>query len=181
MGSHSVTSVAAAPAARWYAVQAQPRREMLAQTHLRNQHFAAFCPVRRKMKRIGRHIAPTFAPFFPGYLFVQLDLEHQRWRSVNGTIGVIRLVGSGTKGELRPTALPEGLIEHFQKISADMGELRLQVQLTPGDAVRVTGGPFDQLCGTLESAGDLERVTILLEILSKQTRVRLSRDMLVAA
>lgn len=166
--------------ARWYAVQAQPRREALALRHLRNQQFEAFCPFQRRSS-VGRSRSAGPTAFFPGYLFVQLDLEHQRWRSVNGTIGVIRLVGSGTNGSLYPIPLPEGLVEHFQHLSAETGELRLEEQLSPGDKVRVVGGPLADVCGILQSSGELERVTILLSILSKETKVRVPRDMLIAA
>ena len=166
---------------RWFAVQVQPRRERIALWNLRNQGFEAFCPLRRGLRKVGRQTVMGLDPFFPGYLFVKLDLERQRWRSINGTVGVLRLVGFGDRGSGRPAPLPVGLVEHFQKLSANGGELRFQEILSAGDRVRVMGGPLDQLCGTLERSGDAERVTILLDILSKQTRVGLPRDMLVAA
>lgn len=166
--------------ARWYAVQTQPRREALALQHLKNQQFDAFCPLRRGLEQVGRHKSMGLLPLFPGYVFTRLDLERQRWRSVNGTIGVLRIVSFGERGS-RPTALPDGLIEHLQALSAETGEIKFRDELAPGDAVRIVGGPFDQLCGTLESAGELERVTILLDILSKATRVQVSRGMLIAA
>lgn len=165
---------------RWYAVQTRPRSEALALRHLENQGFEAYCPRLRRIKRIGRNKVATLDPFFPGYLFVSMDLERQRWRSVNGTIGVLRLVGFGNSDGGRPAPLPLGLVERFRDLSHG-DELRFEERLSPGDAVRVTAGPFAELCGVLESAGDVERVTILLDILSKSTRVKISRDMLIAA
>jgi len=112
---------------------------------------------------------------------VCIDTERQRWRSINGTIGVVRMVGSGDQDGSRPTPVPEGLVERFQNLSGADGELRFREVLAPGDRVRVVGGPLDQMCGILESAGDFERVTILLEILSKETRVHLSRGIVIPA
>lgn len=165
---------------RWYAVQTRPGRESLAQLNLHNQSFQTFLPKVRRLKRVGRRSVPCLCPWFPGYVFVHLDTERQRWRSVGGTIGVVRLVGfRGSDG--LPAPMPLGVIERLQELSSAEGELQLKEQLRPGDHVRVMGGPFDQLCGTLGAIGDRERVTILLQILSNETRVRLSRAMLVAA
>jgi transcriptional antiterminator RfaH len=166
---------------RWYAVQAQPAREQLALRHLSRQGFEAFCPVQTRARRIGRHSVTRLAPFFPGYLFVRLDLERQRWRSVNGTTGVLRLVGSGDRGRARPTPVPEGVVERLRELSRTNGELSFRPEFVEGDAVRVVAGPFDQLCGVLEQAGHHERVTILLEILSTEVRVKVSRSLLIAA
>jgi transcription antitermination factor NusG len=164
---------------RWYAVQAQPRRERVALRHLGNQGFATFCPMGWRTKRVGRHSVSSLDPFFPGYVFVSMNLDRQPWRSINGTIGVARIV---CLGHARPQPLPEGLVERFEALSdPENGQLKFRENLSQGDAVRVMGGPFDQLCGTLETAGNLERVTILLEVLSKETRVQLGRNLLVAA
>jgi transcription elongation factor/antiterminator RfaH len=165
---------------RWYAVQTRPRGESLALRHLQNQKFEVYCPRRRRTRMIGRNKVTTLNAFFPGYLFVSIDLERQRWRSVNGTIGVLRLVGFGGAQSGRPSPVPRGLVERFRELSHG-DELRFEESLSPGDAVRVTAGPLSELCGVLETAGDLERVTILVDILSQSTRVKISRDMLIAA
>ena len=54
-------------------------------------------------------------------------------------------------------------------------------RFAPGDRVRIMDGPFEDLCGTLESAGDKERVIILLEFLARKTRVEIERGRLIAA
>lgn len=119
--------------------------------------------------------------FFPGYLFVALDLKREHWRSINGTRGVIRLVGCGGSEEATPTPVPTGIVERLKELSAPNGELRFDEVLSAGDRVRILGGPFDALCGVLQEAGDKERVTILLDILSKQTRVEIERRRLISA
>ena len=87
---------------RWYAVQCQPHRERLAASHLINQGFGVHLPLREKTRRHARKIETIRTPFFPGYLFARLDLSRDFWRSVNGTVGVVRLV---TQGD-RPTPVP---------------------------------------------------------------------------
>ena len=50
--------------------------------------FPGILAARQKMRRHARKIDVVLAPFFPGYLFVQLDLQRDQWRSVNGTYGL---------------------------------------------------------------------------------------------
>lgn len=166
---------------RWYAVQARPTRERLALQNLNNQGFEALCPMQRKARKNSQRWQSVLRPYFPGYLFVRLDLERQRWRSINGTLGVVRIVGTGSDGQARPTPLPIGLVERFVELQSADGELKFAENLNVGDAVRIVGGPFDNLCGVLEAAGDVQRVTILLDMLSQETRVRVGRHMLIAA
>lgn len=163
---------------RWFAVQAQPRREKLALFHLARQDFTGFCPMRSTTRRVGRRRVTELTPLFPGYLFVSLDLNRDRWRSINGTIGVLRLVAFGSGS--RPAPLPQGFVERLQEWS-NGGGLGGGDQLRAGEAVRIIGGPLDDLCGVLETANDNERVRVLLSLLGKETRVTLRREYLIAA
>src|SRR3954466_10002823 len=88
--------------ARWYAVYCQPHRERSAAQNLLKQGFDTFLPLRRKIHRHAGKIEAVSAPLFPGYLFVRLDIALHRWRCVNGTYGVIRLVMQGE----RPSPMP---------------------------------------------------------------------------
>ena len=176
--STKAAPVAALSARRWYVIQSQPRRESLALVHLRRQGFTSFCPTRSKIARAGRRRVTVAAPFFPGYLFVELDLDVDRWRSINGTIGVLRLVSFGASG--RPAPLPLGFVEKLREMCANSVP-GADDGLEAGDNVRVIGGPFDDLCGVLENRSDGERVTILLSLLGKETRVSLKRGSLIAA
>lgn len=175
--AQSMSKLALKSSRRWYAVQTQPRREALARLHLERQGFASFCPLRRKIRRSGNRHVEEMAPLFPGYLFVALDLANDQWRSVNGTIGVMRLVAFGAGGS--PAPLVPGFVEHLAKLG-DMGG-GFGDGLKKGDRIRIMGGPFDELCGILESASDQERVTVLLSLLGKDTRVHMRRDLLIAA
>lgn len=178
MLSESIAKAAEEQCGRWYIVQTRPQRQALAEWHLQNQGFRTFLPKVSRAKRVGRRQISASAPWFPGYLFVHLDLERQRWRSVGGTIGVVRLIGTGGRDDL-PSQLPLGLIERFQKLASM--ELQFGEKLARSDRARVMGGPFDQLCGKLETVGDRERVTILLNILSSEPRLSLSRATFMAA
>ena len=162
---------------RWYVAQTQPRKERLALWHLANQGFETFCPVGMRARRFGMRQLMALEPFFPSYVFVRLDPERDGWRSINGTIGVSRLVCFGEK----PATLPRGLVRRLQALSGESGELSFDEELCAGDNVRIVGGPLDAMCGTLISAKPGKRVTVLLELLSVATRVGVARDRLIAA
>ena len=165
------------PRARWFAVQTQPRKERLALHHLRNQSFETFCPLRRTSRRVGGRNLTMLEPFFPSYAFVRLDMTRDRWRSVNGTIGVARLISFGPE----PAAVPDWLVERFRTLCDDDGELAFDEDLHAGEKVKIIGGPLDTLCGQLITAEPRKRVTVLLELLSGATRVNVARERLVRA
>ena len=160
------------PSARaWFAVRTRPRREELAQLHLERQGFHTYLPKIRKSAPAKRAAEIGLAPFFPSYIFVNLDVERDAWRPINSTIGVSQIVRFGAA----PTPLPRGLIEQLQYASDEWGVPGFQDDLQKGDAVTLVGGAFDSLKGIFEGASDQERVQILLTMMSRQVRVTVNR------
>jgi transcription elongation factor/antiterminator RfaH len=168
---------AAANGRRWYAVQCQPHRERGAAVHLANQDYDVFLPWRQKTRRHARRIEKVLRPFFPGYLFVRLDLARDRWRPVNGTFGVTRIVMQGE----RPAAAPRGMIETLMDCCNDDGVLAWEPALEPGQSVRVSEGPFADLIGELKDLDDSGRVCVLLNIMGGKVPTWLSRASVIPA
>lgn len=166
-----------APDRRWYAVRALPLREHIAEIHLRRQGFGAFLPRIPRVARRRHRTETKLAPFFPGYLFVSLALTHDRWRSVNGTLGVQRLVSFGD----RPAPAPVGLVEEMMRRTGDDHVLQHDEQFAPGDRVRIVGGAFDGLVGTFVAAAEGDRVSILLGMLAREVAVKAPRVGVTAA
>lgn len=166
---------------KWYVVQTQPRKEALAEWHLRNQRFGVFCPRIQPPAKAGRARREALRPFFPNYLFVKLDLGEDPWHSIGGTIGVARLVKFGTARDSMPAAVPAGLVDKFIANSGEGSELGFVSSLASGDRVKVVGGTFDGVYGILEKATQHERVTILLDLLARETRLKIDRSRLVPA
>jgi transcriptional antiterminator RfaH len=165
------------PGVRWYAVQCRPHRERVAALHLLNQGYFVHLPLREKARRHARKIETVRTPFFPGYLFVNLDVARDSWRSVNGTVGVVRLVMQGE----RPTPVPPGIVEALMDACDEDGLLHWCCDLSPGQTVRVLTGPFAELIGELEQLSDAGRVRVLLNIMGGSTPVLLSRENVVPA
>jgi transcription elongation factor/antiterminator RfaH len=161
----------------WYAVYTRPRRELRAQVQLSIQGFPTFLPRFRKTVRHARKLVTVSAPFFDRYLFVALDLDRDRWRSVNGTFGVTGLVANRTG----PIPLPPGVIEAMIDASDAHGFVNVGRALRVGECVRVLTGPFADLVGVLVRADGARRVQVLLQLLGGTVAVSIDRGHLAAA
>lgn len=163
--------------ARWYAVHCQPHREGGAANHLANQQFEVFLPRRERVRRHARKIETVLRPFFPGYLFIRLDLSRDRWRCVNSTFGVVRIVMQND----RPAAAPQGVVEALRDACDEKGLLRWEAKLEPGQKIRVVMGPFAEFVGELDELTEAGRVRVLLDIMGGHTPVFLPRNFVVPA
>ena len=166
-----------APGERWFVVQALARREAKAQFHLRQQGFRVFLPVVTRTVRHARKTRSANLAAFPGYLFVALDLLRHRWRSVNGTFGVSRLV----MGDSFPLPVPPGIVETLLDYRDKGGVCRFDRDLVVGQPVRVMSGPLAEALGKLVRLDGAGRVQVLLEILGGHVRTTLDRAALEAA
>ncbi|MEO8113424.1 MAG: transcription termination/antitermination NusG family protein [Phenylobacterium sp.] len=162
---------------RWYVVKTLTRREIYAAQQLENQGFATFLPKQVKTVRHAHKVQTGFAAFFPGYLFVQFDVERDRWRSVNGTFGVSHLVMQGE----RPIPAPVGVIEDLIAATDDRGVLTDGPWLEVGQRVRITQGPFADQLATVERLNNAEGVRVLLEIMGGQVPIDARREDLISA
>jgi transcriptional antiterminator RfaH len=163
----------------WYAVQTQSFAEERASRHLAAQGFEVFLPCYRKQRRHARRIDYVKAPLFPRYLFVAPGSAGSRMHSVNGTIGVVRLVATGD----RPVSVARGVVEELMcRRDADgLIPLGRNSALAPGDAVRVTHSAFAMTLGLMEGFSDADRVTILLDLMGRKVRVVLDEALVEKA
>ena len=111
-------------------------------------------------------------PFFPGYLFVQLELGSPssailRW--MPGTVGLVDF-------DNIPAPVPDNLIIAIrQRVQKLLNGGRTSARFKPGEAVRVVEGPLTGLKGIFDlNLSGSQRVRVLLKILGEHfTRVEL--------
>lgn len=166
-------------AARWYVVQTQVNGESKAAEHLRRQGFEVYLPRYLKRRRHARKVDFTAKPLFPRYLFVAINVAAQRWRSVQSTFGVSRLVTNGDE----PAAVPDGVIPAMMAREDAKGFVKMDAgpSFAPGDRVRVLAGAFMDNAGLFNGMADHDRVSILLDMLGRKVRVLLDADLVAAA
>lgn len=147
----------------WYAMRSHPHKEdALYQQLLRKEH-EAFYP-RIRVNPVNPR-ARKIRPYFPGYLFIHVDIEDTGLSELNYTPYSSGLVSFG--GE--PSIIPENLIlairQRVTEIEAAGGELF--DGLSSGDPVRVESGPFKGYEAIFDTRiPGTQRVKILLKMLS---------------
>ena len=149
----------------WYAVCTQPQRERLAAEQLEKQGFSVFFPRALKTVRHARRVTNKHVSYFPGYIFVSLDLNADRWRQVNGTIGVRTLVMAGE----RPAVAPSDFIEHLREACDPANGLVSRSDWQPGEKVRVMSGPFGDIVGVIARLDGPARIRVLMEMIGGMT------------
>jgi transcriptional antiterminator RfaH len=164
---------------RWFVAHTHPHAEGKATAHLTRQGFEIYFPRYLKRRRHARRIETVAAPLFPRYLFVAIDLNLQRWRSISSTVGVGQLVCNGDE----PTPVPHGVIEALKSREDVNGFIKLErrAAFRAGDKVRVLDGAFSSCLGLFEGMAERERIAILLDLLGRKVRVVLDSDLVVAA
>lgn len=104
-------------------------------------------------------------PFFPGYMFVRVDLEEEGTNVLRWTEGTYGLVSFG--GE--PVAVPENMInelKHRMQHIEEAGGLVFE-DLKQGDKVRIMKGPFEGYDAIFDARlSGKDRVQVLLAYLN---------------
>lgn len=154
----------------WFAVYTQQGKEALAAQQLQNQDFGVYLPRYQKMRRHAGKTEIVAAPLFPRYLFAGIDLEAQRWRSVNGTRGVVGLVMSGDK----PIPVPGPVIAEIRAREGEDGFIRLNPPgFQRGQALRIVDGPMADIQALFEEAVDGNRAILLVALLGRLVRTQM--------
>jgi transcriptional antiterminator RfaH len=163
----------------WYVVQTQINAETKAACNLLRQGFQIYLPRYLKRRSHARKIEKVAAPLFPRYLFVNIDVATQRWRSVQSTYGVSHLVLNGSE-----PAPVEGAVINALKAREDASgfvKLDQRPKFAIGEKVRVLAGVFAENLGLFDGMADRDRVAILLDLLGRKVRVSIDPQLVTAA
>jgi transcriptional antiterminator NusG len=109
--------------------------------------------------------------FFPGYIFVNMELDEETWHVVKDTPKVTGFVGHSTS----PPEVPASEVEAI-KAQMEEGALRPKpkVLFEVGEAVKVVDGPFQDFNGTVEEVRpEKGKVRVLISIFGRATPVEL--------
>ena len=156
----------------WYVMHSKPQKEVFLRERLRLQRIEVYLPLLRLQPVNPR--ARKEQPFFPGYLFVHVDLEELSISELRGIPGSIGIVSYG--GE--PAAVGEALIRTLQKQVEDLNDSVIGAldRFSAGDRVVISEGPFASYKAMFDCrVSGPDRVRVLLELLQgQQIRVELS-------
>jgi transcriptional antiterminator RfaH len=157
-------------AMHWYALRTKPRKEEVVFRQVRSLGYEVFYP-RIRVQPVNPR-SRKIKPYFPGYMFVWVDILESglsTFRWIPHTVGLV------TFGE-EPAIVADNLIHEIRKrveeIAAAGGELF--DGLKSGDKVLISDGPF----AGYEAIFDVrlpssERVRVLLQLLHDRRQVPL--------
>lgn len=161
----------------WFLAQVKPNCGAIAQRNLKRQGYQTFLPLEEvTQNRRGRFVT-TKRLLFPGYIFVAFDAARGLWRTVNATYGISSLVSFGSA----PVAVPKDLVSRLMERCGDEGTLLPPKCLQPGDSVTLSLGAFSNFVAEVEAIDPDKRVWVLMDIMGRQTRVKVSADQLRTA
>jgi transcription termination/antitermination protein NusG len=109
--------------------------------------------------------------FFPGYIFVNMELDDETWHVVKDTPKVTGFVGHSTT----PPEVPASEVEAIKQ-QMEEGALRPKpkVLFEVGESVKVVDGPFQDFNGTVEEVRpEKGKVRVLISIFGRATPVEL--------
>jgi transcriptional antiterminator NusG len=113
----------------------------------------------------------TTRKFYPGYIFVQMDLNERTWHMVMNTPKVTGFLG----GKMSPTSVPESQIRQVtQQMTEGTVKPKPRVLFEEGENVRVIDGPFSNFSGIVEEVKpEKQKVRVLVSIFGRATPVEL--------
>lgn len=109
--------------------------------------------------------------FFPGYIFVNMELTDETWHVVKDTPKITGFVGHSTQ----PPEVPESEVREITQ-QMEEGALRPKpkVLFEVGEAIKVIDGPFQDFNGTVEEVRpEKGKVRVLISIFGRATPVEL--------
>jgi len=156
----------------WNVLYTKPHREEMVCSWLSDRGMRVYLP---KVRSRNKERKDRMEPFFPCYVFAQLELEREDLTSVGWTPGLRRVVSFGGA----PATVDDPFIEFVAERLEEINRQGWPSPFKSGDLVLITQGPFRDMIGVFaRPSSAAKRVQILLDILGKQTRCEVDQEWL---
>ena len=109
--------------------------------------------------------------FFPGYIFVRMNVNTDSWHLLKATPKVTGFVGD----QLNPMPVDESEMEKIvAQITEGIKRPKAKIEFSKGDSVKITEGPFSGFNGVInEIKPDKSKLEVLVSIFGRATPVEL--------
>ena len=188
--AESVEEEARPAVARWYAVQVASSCEKKVKATLEQRALTLGVSNRIleieipqtpaiKIKKDGSRQS-TEEKVFPGYVLIRMVMDEDTEQAVRSTPNVINFVGheerrttGRSRGRIKPRPLSLTEVNRIFKRAQGKKPV-VTVDLSEGDRITVTAGPFKDFQGeVIEISGDRSKLKALLSIFGRETPVEL--------
>jgi transcriptional antiterminator NusG len=167
------------PQLKWYIVNTYSGHENRAKLGLEervknggleDQFGEILIPTENVMEMVKGQRRTSTRKFYPGYMFVQMNINERTFHLVKGTPKI-----TGFLGGQHPSPVPEREIKRVHT-AMDTGKSKPtpKVSYSIGDSVLVVDGPFTTFSGKVEEVNtEKERVKVLVSMFGRETPVEL--------
>jgi len=154
----------------WLVLRTRSRHESAVESDLLQRRITAYLPRQEVIRRWKSRRTVVRVPLFPGYIFVQPQLDQfENIRCIRGSCGLV-LAGS------KPAAMPEKDLEAVKLLVSSGAALAVNPRLIPGQRVEVIAGPFMGIQGELIRVKSQERLIINAHLLGSSVSVEVDSD-----
>lgn len=166
---------------RWYVIHAYSGFEKSVQRALvdriqragvENLFGRILVPVEEVVEMKGGQKSTSERKFFPGYVFVEMEMNEDTWHLVKNTPKVTGFVGGSAN---RPTPIAEAEVEKILlQMQEGVEKPRPKILFEIGESVRVKDGPFTDFHGAVEDVNyEKSKLRVAVTIFGRATPVEL--------
>ena len=166
---------------RWYVVHAYAQyensvakalKERISRAGLDEQFGEIQVPTEEVVEIKDGQKRTTERKFFPGYVFVNMEMNEDTWHLVKSTPKVLGFIG-GTAEKPAPISEKEA-DAILNRVKAAVDKPKPKFLFEPGQQVRVNDGPFADFTGVVEEVNyDKSRLRVAVMIFGRATPVEL--------
>jgi transcription antitermination factor NusG len=150
---------------KWYVAHSKPNNEELLWKQFRLRNFESYYPCLNVSTVNPR--ARKVQPYFPGYLFVHVDLDLVGRSTLKWVPGGIGLVSFGDEPEPIADSMVYSIRQRVEKLKT--ASEKNAISLCKGDHIVICDGIFAGYEGIFDvQLSGLDRVRVLLSLLEKQ-------------
>jgi transcription antitermination factor NusG len=153
----------------WFALKVRPRHEKIASATLTGKGFETFLPMFRSERRWSDRTKQLDIPLFATYLFCRFHLQDQV--RILSTPGLLHVVSNGAT----PVAVEEAEIARVRVVVSSSMHVEPWPAVSPGQRVRLEGGPLQGLEGTLIEFRGSHRLIVSVALLQRSVAVEIER------
>lgn len=127
-------------------------------------------PTEEVVEMRGGQKRTTERNFYPGYVFIQMEMSPDSWHLVNSIPHVSSFIGGK-----HPTPISEKEANSIiEQVEAGVNNPRPKFSFAPGELIRVIDGPFEEFNGTVEDVNyEKSKLKVSVTIFGRSTPVEL--------
>lgn len=162
----------------WYAIHtysgyednvAYNLKQRIESMGMEDRIFDVVVPKEKKIKISSGKRKVVDERVFPGYVLVEMIVTDDSWYVVRNTPNVTGFIGAGNL----PTPVS---LDEMKKLSRRMQveDPKYKIDVQPGDAVKITDGPFKDFDGKVSEIDEARgKIKVLISMFNRDTAVEL--------